>query len=139
MGGASAYGSTAAAPVITEVVAAPAITTMAAPVIMAAAPMMTEVIAAPMTTTMAAPVTTEVVGSSAGGWGGAGLTTSVSGGFGAGMGGAGPMVAPWQHHWQQHTVRCPQPLEALVRAAIAATISWMTLTSAGSADNPVIE
>merc|ERR1712032_947958 len=82
--GASAYGSTAAAPVITEVIAAPAITTMAAPVTMAAAPMMTEVIAAPMTTTMAAPMIMEVVGSSAGGWGGAGLTTSVSGGFGAG-------------------------------------------------------
>merc|ERR1712176_648487 len=63
-----------------EVVAAPAITTMAAPV------------------TMAAPMITEVVGSSAGGWGGAGLTTSVSGGFGAGMGGAGAygstMAAP---------------------------------------------
>merc|ERR1711862_694392 len=88
---------------MTEVIAAPAITTMAAPVTMTA-PMMTEVIAAPMTTTMAAPVTmaapmiTEVVGSSAGGWGGAGLTTSVSGGFGAGMGGAGAygstMAAP---------------------------------------------
>merc|ERR1719203_2101420 len=62
---------TLAAPMMTEVVAAPAITTMAAPV------------------TMAAPMVTEVIGSSAGGWGGAGLTTSVSGGFGAGLGGAG--------------------------------------------------
>merc|ERR1719174_2870624 len=71
---------TMAAPMMTEVIAAPAITTMAAPVTMAAAPMMTEVIAAPMTTTMAAPVTmaapmiTEVVGSSAGGWGAYGST-----------------------------------------------------------------
>merc|ERR1712060_917035 len=84
------YGSTA--PVITEVVAAPSITTMAAPVTMAA-PMMTEVVAAPAITTMAAPMTvaapmvTEVIGSSAAG--GAGLATSVSGGFGAGLGGAG--------------------------------------------------
>merc|ERR1712032_586732 len=70
--GASNYGSIAVAPVITEVVAAPAITTLAAP-------MMTEVVAAPTITTMAAPVTmaapmmTEVVGSSVGGWGGAGV------------------------------------------------------------------
>merc|ERR1712037_528428 len=62
---------TMAAPMMTEVVAAPAITTMAAPV------------------TMSAPMVTEVIGSSGGGWGGAGLTTSVSGGFGAGLGGAG--------------------------------------------------
>merc|ERR1712032_372093 len=64
--GASVYGSTA--PVITEVIAAPSITTMAAPVTMAA-PMMTEVIAAPAIPTMAVPVTmaapmiTEVIGS----------------------------------------------------------------------------
>merc|ERR1712048_1507460 len=50
--GAGVYGS--------EVVAAPSITTMAAPVTMAA-PMMTEVIAAPAITTMAAPMMTEVI------------------------------------------------------------------------------
>merc|ERR1712190_455829 len=52
-GGAGVYGSTMAAPMMTEVVAAPAITTMAAPVTMAA-PMVTEVIA----TTMATPLAT---------------------------------------------------------------------------------
>merc|ERR1712241_373091 len=50
---------TMAAPMFTEVVAAPAITTMAAPVTMAA-PMMTEVVAAPAITTMAAPMATAV-------------------------------------------------------------------------------
>merc|ERR1712037_785028 len=52
-GGAGVYGSTMAAPMMTEVVAAPAITTMAAPVTMAA-PMVTEVLAAPLATTYGA-------------------------------------------------------------------------------------
>merc|ERR1711982_44199 len=61
-GGAGVYGSTMAAPMMTEVVAAPAITTMAAPVTMAA-PMMTEVFASPLATTYGAlPMTSGSTG-----------------------------------------------------------------------------
>merc|ERR1740129_2342873 len=58
IGGAGVYGSTMATPMMTEVVAAPAITTMAAPAGVygrtMATPMMTEVVAAPAATTYGA-------------------------------------------------------------------------------------
>merc|ERR1740129_2463256 len=88
IGGAGVYGSTMATPMMTEVVAAPAIATMAAPAGVygstKATPMMTEVVAAPAITTMAAPVTVAAPA----------ITTSLGGGIGgAGVYGS-TMAAP---------------------------------------------